>query len=123
MLSARMRRYVERALEAGPVTTVRIILHRLSGYMLYPQRLLNKLSIRLKSPPKFDEAADRRPGHGQSRFLLLWGKDELSSLQPENAISRGVPRREAMNRADAFLRGELSVLGWGRIATSVPPPW
>jgi hypothetical protein len=123
MLSTRMRRYVERALEAGVVTTVRIILYRVSGYMLYPHRLLNRLWTWLKPPPKFDEAADRRPGHGQSRFLLLWGDDDLRRLQPESAISRDVPRREAMDRADAFLRGELSFLGWGRIATSVPPPW
>src|SRR6266700_3634161 len=100
MLSARMRRYVERALEAGPVTTVRIILHRLSGYMLYPQRLLNKLSVRLKSPPKFDEAADRRPGPAQPGCLTLWRQDELSSPQTENALSQGIPRRKAMNRAD-----------------------
>src|SRR6266853_2230445 len=122
MLLARMSRYVERSLEAGLIATVRTILYRVSGYTLYPRRLLNRFWLERNPPPRFDEAADRHPRHGQSRFLLLWREDGLRGLQP-NTISRGGPARVASNRADAFLRGDLSFLGWGHIATSVPPPW
>lgn len=125
VLVARIRRYSKRVKEAGVAATARIAFSRASGYALFIPSAVTRLFLVLRPPPRFDGRTNRRVGGQQIRFLLLWGAEELKRLEVELASNSpgGAPGSMAIQRANAFLRGELSLLGWGKIGTSIPPPW